>query len=158
MAKAKNWYSRIASLGPCGDEREWAESKQNAKEAWESCDRGDWMLWLVEKISDQQGIPSHRKLVLTACECARLSLKYVTKGDERPRIAIETAERWARRCCDVTIEDVREAAYAAYAAAYAANAAAGAAQRKRILKKCANIVRKRYSLRQILSAARKAGI
>ncbi len=33
-------------------------------------------------------------LVLAACDCAEPALKHVSKGEARPRIAIETARRW----------------------------------------------------------------
>jgi hypothetical protein len=79
------------------------------------------MLWLAAKAN----LCSRQELVLAACECARLSLDKVTPGDDRPRIAIETAEKWARG--EATLEQVRSAAYAAYAAADAADAAADAA-------------------------------
>ena len=85
------------------------------------------MLWIADRI----GVD--RKLVVRAeCDCARTSLKFVPKGEKRPLIAIQTAERWCRG--EATIEEVRSAAYAAYAAdaasasaAYAAYAAAASA-------------------------------
>ena len=92
--------------------------------------------------------------MLVACECARLALPYVPKGEKRPLKAIEVAEAWVRG--EVTIEEVRDvadaadAAYAAYAAdaAYTTYAAcaADAAARKNILAKCADIVRKHYPI------------
>ena len=68
----------------------------------------------------------HRKAIrLAACACARTSLKYVKAGETRPLKAIETAEAWCRG--ETTIEQVREARYAAAAAYAAASAAAYAA-------------------------------
>jgi hypothetical protein len=99
------------------------------------------MLWLLGRLSGKAGSVKRRKLVLCACECARLALKYVPPGEERPRLAIEAAEKWARRE-GPTLDDVHaaadaaadasaasatyaaDAAYAAYAAADAAYAAA----------------------------------
>ena len=100
-----------------------------------------------------------RLLVLAACAVARLALPYVARREHRPRIAIETAERWTQG--RATLEEVRKAAaaatdaaaYAANAAAYAANAAAAAANaaaaadaaaRVKTLSACADIVRKHY--------------
>jgi hypothetical protein len=74
------------------------------------------------------GVP-RKLLVAAACECARLALKFVPEGEERPRKAIEVAEAWCRG--EATPEQVKEAAsasayaahaYAAYASAYAAYA------------------------------------
>jgi len=159
----------LKKLNACNDAVEWAKQFKSLQEAWDNCERGDWMLWLLGKQSGDPYSKSRKKLVLTACKCARLSLKHVPKGENRPLRAIQTAEKWARGDRDVSLQDVRSAAdaadavyaagyaagYAAYAAdaadaadaayaadAYAAYAAADA--RDETLKKCANIVRKDY--------------
>jgi len=159
----------VRKMGACPEAVAWLAEQKNPAQAWRGCERGDWMLWLVGKLAGPVGDPRRKKLVLAACGCARLSLKYVKAGEERPRIAIETAERWAKG--KATIEEVRaaayaaadaayaayaayaaaDAAYAAYAAAYAADvaayaadAAAYAAERAKALKQCASIVRKFY--------------
>ena len=75
--------------------------------------------------------------VWLACASARTTLRYVPVGEDRPRLAIETAERWTRgdateseciAAADATytayVADAgADAAVAAYAAAYAAAAA-----------------------------------
>ena len=131
---------KLKLLNPCDDALDWlSESKSTTpQEAWESCERGDWMLWLLGKLSGikrkNSGI-KRKKLVLATCGCARLVLAFVREGENRPRICIETAEKWARG--KVTLQEVKEskaattaayAAAAAYAAdAYAADAADAAA-------------------------------
>lgn len=58
----------------CSEAMEWVADRTIA-EAWNACERGDWMLWIAAKILD-------RKLVVrAACAVARTSLKYVP-GDE----------------------------------------------------------------------------
>jgi len=120
----------LTELGACLEAVKWARRK-TPERAWEMCKRGDWLLWIAGRL----GVD--RKLfVLVACACARTSLKFVLKGEDRPRIAIETAEAWTRD--EATIEQVQEttaaahaahavhAAHAGYAASspvYAANAA-----------------------------------
>ena len=110
----------------CNEAVEWA-GRKSAKGAWQKCERGDWMLWIAAKA----GI-DRKALVLAACACAEPALKHVRAGDDRPRLAIETARAWCRG--EATIKEVRKAvlaadaaadaaAYAAYAvAAYAADA------------------------------------
>lgn len=128
----------------CAPSLEWLQSRTLA-EVWEQCERGDWLLWLAAKAGVDR-----KRLVMAACACARLALVHVPSGEERPRIAIETAESWCRG--EANIEQVREArrnaaAYAAYAyaaaaaAAYAAADAAYAAARKKSLAKSAELVR-----------------
>ena len=90
--------------------------------AWQLCTDARWMLRAVADVVDRP------RLVLAACACARTVLGRVPEGEDRPRVAIETAERWARG--EAAIEEVQiaaRAAYAADAAAYAAYAAYAAA-------------------------------
>ena len=127
----KNWIKPLKRMDACGDALEWCEHYESLDKAWAVCPRGDWMLWLLGELSDKPESDSHKRLVLTACQCARLALPYVEAGELRPLKAIETAEAWAKGEGNITLEDVRKAAhaaaYAAYAAAYAAHAAAYAA-------------------------------
>jgi len=106
----------LLKLGATCEGFEWAADKP-LQEAWETCHRGDWMLWAAEKVSVDRKL-----LVAAACDCAELALPYVPSDEDRPRIAIETARKWLRG--EATLEEVRAAAYAssAYDAAYAAYA------------------------------------
>lgn len=155
-------HQRLIDLGACEDAVTFASQYPTIGEAWDACERGDWMLWLAAKA----GLCTREQLVLAACACARLALVHVPGGEDRPRIAIETAEAWADG--RAAIDEVRAAADAAYAAAayaddaaayaaadaaaYAAYAAAAAyaddaaavaavAARNRVLRECADIVR-----------------
>ena len=65
-----------------------------------------------------------RRLVRAACACARTVLHHIPKREDRPRVAIETAERWARG--EATRGEVRTARDAAWDAHYAATVAAAA--------------------------------
>ena len=118
---------RLVKMGACEDAVAWVGDR-DITAAWAECDRADWMLWLAGRVV------ARKTVVLAACACARTALRYVLAGEDRPRVAIETAERWARG--EATIAEVRSAAAAAaayaaddaaYAAAYAADAAAYAA-------------------------------
>ena len=109
----------LTELGACSEAVKWAGRKTH-KQAWETCKRGDWLLWIADRFDVDRKL-----LVLAACGCARTVLKYVPVGEDRPRIAIETAEAWTRG--EAMIDQVRSAAYAAAYAAYAAADAASAA-------------------------------
>ena len=147
----KKHIIKLKRLKACQEAIDYAKGFETLQDAWNACERGDWMLWLVGKQSGKPGSKKRKLLVLTACKCARLSLKYVAKGENRPLKAIETAEGWARG--ENTLDEVMSAASAANAASaasaayasYAAAAASAAATAKKdTLKKCANIVRKNY--------------
>ena len=148
----------LADLNACPEAAEWVGDK-DAGEAWTTCERGDWMLWLATEVNIDRKL-----IVLAACDCAEPALKYATS--DAPRIAIETARAWCRD--EATIEQVKDAASAAaYAAAYAAyskashNAAvhaahavyaayaAHAAARAESLKHSADLVRQRIPLEVI---------
>ena len=152
----KDFIQLLKDFNACNDAEEWCtETKGGPQALWNKCERGDWMLWLIGEID-----PDRKRLVLTACKCARLALKCVKKGDNRPLKAIETAEAWANGKKGVSLQDVKDAAayaadaadaaHAAAYAAYAANAANAAAYaadaaddatRTETLKQCADIVR-----------------
>lgn len=135
----------LERLGACREGREWAATQPDAATMWANCPRGDWLLWLwIRKIGDD--IEERKCLVLAACQCARLVLHLTRDPDERPEIAIATAEQWALGDESVTLEDVRYAA-SAVAYAYAAHAAyasayAASVERDRVRRQCADIVRK----------------
>ena len=121
MSKLAN---SLVKLGACAEAVEWA-AKQNGtrQEIWSRCPRADWLLWLAARVASH-GSPEHRQVVLAACACARTVLHLVPSGEDRPRVAIETAERWARGESGVTLEMVAAARVAAEAAAEAASGAA----------------------------------
>ena len=100
----------LTELGACAEAVKWA-GRKTPKKAWETCKRGDWLLWIADKLN-----VGRKLLVLAACACARTALKYVPAGEERPRLAIEAAERWA----DNPTEKNKAAAWAAGDAAWAA--------------------------------------
>ena len=54
------------------------------------------MLEMLGKVSGLPGSDKRRPLVLAACDCARLALPCVPKGETRLLAALEAAERWAR--------------------------------------------------------------
>ena len=108
----------------CDSAIDWCKTQRSISAAWRECKRGDWMLWLLaHKV--EQGSKYHKKIVRVACECARLALKYVPEGEERPRIAIETAEKWSGGMA--TLREVEDAAYAASVYAASADAASASA-------------------------------
>lgn len=156
----KEYIKYLNNLNACSDAVEWSKQFKTSQEAWDKCDHGDWMLWLLGKQCGKPESKSRKKLVLAACKCARLSLKYVPKGEKRPLKAIQTAEKWAKGVVGISLSDVQASAASAERAAEAARwawaDAAWAAARvesvanvtwsaqTKTLKKCANIVRKMY--------------
>jgi hypothetical protein len=124
----RHWTDALVALDACSDAVEWARGYATLDAAWAACDRGDWLLWYVGRISGPSESVSRRRVVMAACACAHTALHLVPSGEYRPRVAIETAERWARGDASCSLDDVRAAAWdAAWAAAGDAGDAAGAA-------------------------------
>jgi hypothetical protein len=129
---------KLKALGACSGTVgavPWVAQQKTPRQAWRDCKRGDWMLWILGRMSGPPESESRRRLVLAACDCAELSLPYVTDDWVRSicEATLEVTRAWAVGA-DATIEQVREervacwrAASAAAYAAYAAHAAAYAA-------------------------------
>jgi hypothetical protein len=165
---AKKFSKLLISLKACEDASEWSYNK-DWKEVYETCERGDWLLWLYQNTNHNK-----RKLVLAAAKCAETVIRLMK--DDRSKKAIEVAIRYGLK--DATEKELKKAAEAAaeaaaaeditkaaaytaaYAAAYAAAAAADDAAydaaaaaaaaaadaaaddvRNKHLKRCADIVR-----------------
>jgi hypothetical protein len=128
--QAQKYAELLAGLGACGEAVAWSKGK-TLEEAWATCERGDWMFWLVAKMVGREGWPTHQEVVLAACAVAETVLKHVPAGEDRPKNAIETTRAWCRG--EATISQVMAAGNAAvfaanicdaaFAAAYAADAA-----------------------------------
>src|SRR5205085_3388088 len=127
--------AKLTSIEACREAVEFAERFDNEQTAWDSCPRGDWMLWLLGRINKSTPWSDGRKPLLgCTLECAE-TVKHLWPEKQKDKIeeAIATLRRWiagtatkeeaqaARRSlCDA---DAADAAYAADAAAYAADAA-----------------------------------
>ena len=70
--------------------RAWSKGR-TWLDAWEQCEDARWMLHAVAS-----GVVDRRLVVLAGCDCARMALSCVPTWDAQPRLAIETAETWAR--------------------------------------------------------------
>jgi len=138
---------KLIELNACQDAREWVGDK-SFPEAWATCERGDWMLWLANAVGHDK-----RQRVLAAGHCANLVRHIMT--DVRSTNAVDVAilfgegkateeQLAADAAAFATAHAAYAAAYAAYAAAAADADAAYAATHVRFdtLKKCADICRR----------------
>lgn len=143
--KSRTHVEQLVSLCACTDAIEFASQFDSLVEAWQACERGDWMLWLVGRMINCEPWSEGRKpLLACALDCAD-TVKHLRGrySDEIGR-AVEVLRQWIRG--EVSTEMAQQvrrdlykfwgmAACAAYAyaadaagaAAYAAGAAAGAA-------------------------------
>jgi hypothetical protein len=99
-----------------------ATKGQSLRVVWNTCSRGDWLLWLAARLEID------RKTLVGACaDVAETALRFVPNTEPRPAACISAIRKWLRD--EITDSELRAAAWAADAAraAYAAYAAAGAA-------------------------------
>ena len=108
----------LASRYACKEAMEWLGDR-DSQQMWAECPRPDWLLWYVNPHVSRQ------ELVLAVCDCAETALINVPAGEDRPRLAIETARSWAIGEADMG--SVKKAASEAYAASYGVTLAAHAA-------------------------------
>jgi hypothetical protein len=94
---------------------QWIEEKniQSLEEAWNTCKRGDWLLWMATKLNVDK-----RRLVLCAALCAHTVIQYMQ--DPRSRNAVRIAFLWGRGKTTYTqLEKAKTNALAAVIAARA---------------------------------------
>ncbi len=113
----------LIDLRACSAARAWAEG-MDLKTAWDTCEHGDWLLWLSGRMADKPGWPTRKAIVSVACDCAELALSYITAGDNRLMECIRVVRAWVRG--EATIDEVRTAHAVAAAATSSAAVAAAA--------------------------------
>jgi len=121
----KHWSTKLEKFSPCTDALEWARKQKSPAAAWKSCQRGDWMLWMLGKLDKSEPYSNERRpLVAIACECSRTAEQWMPQASKD---ALAVVERWAGGDDSVTSDDLSAAESAAEAAARAAAGAAEAA-------------------------------
>jgi len=108
----------IESYSPCEDGLAFVNLCKSYKDAWDTCQRGDWMLWISQKLNVDL-----LKLTTAKALCAN-TVRHLMK-DERSTKAIDVALLFGQG--KATKEELKTAAAAADAAAAASYAAAAAA-------------------------------
>jgi len=60
--------TKLSKINACPDACEWVRLQKNYKEAWQNCDRGDWMLWLAKRLNVDD-----RKFTMAKAMCDKTS-------------------------------------------------------------------------------------
>ena len=47
----KSTIAKLNSMNACSEAVDWLQTKLTFEQAWADCERGDWMLWLLGKLS-----------------------------------------------------------------------------------------------------------
>ena len=107
----KTFIKQLKRYKPCSDAIKYAKKFNSLQKAWDVCERGDWMLWLIGKTCGKPETKSRKKLVYVSCQCARLAWKWTPKEGKN---AIRIAEKYFEG--KATFDEVKAAADAAGAA------------------------------------------
>lgn len=122
----------------------WAKTQSDLYELWNNCHRGDWLLWLANRLKVDR-----KKQMLCAALCAHTVVHLMT--DARSREAVRIAFLWGRgKATDEQLREARGAARAATsadAAAWAATEAADAWAADAAAEAAADDAKKRNQLR-----------
>ena len=143
---AQQFMQLLNDLDACTEAKDWAYGK-SWQEVYNTCHRGDWLLWLYRRSKEYD----FQKLTLAKGLCAN-TVRHLMK-DERSMKAVDAAIAFGKG--EISIDELADAdaravyaagnaAHAAYAAAHAAHAAAdadAADARKENQQKTADIVR-----------------
>src|SRR5690606_33136567 len=89
-----HWSAKLEALGACNEAANYARTFDSFSDAWAACERGDWMLWILDTLSGPPGSDSRRAVVAAAVDCAALARKF-TSGDARK--AFDRCQRTTRR-------------------------------------------------------------
>lgn len=117
-----NLKQQLINLDACKDSINWVGNR-TFEQAYNDCERGDWLIWLYAKTADLTIDANHRLLTLAKALCVN-TVRHLMK-DERSTKAVDVAIAYGEG--GATKEELA-AAYAAAADAYAdADAYAAAA-------------------------------
>lgn len=64
-----NTLRTLADLDACGEALIWLEDQPTWATAWKKCTRGDWMAWLLGRISGEANSPDRQILADTLEAC-----------------------------------------------------------------------------------------
>ena len=68
---SKDHVAYLRSLGACAEAIRYAQNYPSLQTAWDVCERGDWMLWLLGKqITSAPWSEVRKPLLTTALDCA----------------------------------------------------------------------------------------
>ena len=117
----------LHSLGACSDGVRWASKQPDPITAWATCERADWMLWILGRLAGPPDSYSRMRLVCCAAECAETSLQFIHDKGVRDQVkyGLVLLRLYLRGQGDLReARRVLNDAASAYAAAYAAASAA----------------------------------
>lgn len=71
-----NSIEKVRGFDPCLEGWEWLREQKSLKQAWADCQRGDWMLWYLERIKyGEQITPEDKDIWSVVKKCVAIMRK-----------------------------------------------------------------------------------
>lgn len=92
-----HWSEKLKELGACDESIEWAKAQPSAAVAWASCERIEWMTWLMRQLArGGNGSHCHRQATLLACLFSRTATNMIPSPErEGVESILAQVEKWA---------------------------------------------------------------
>ncbi len=105
-----NWIKKLEKTGSCPKGVAWASQYETAQEAWNACNRGDWMLWAWGENCKEDYSKSHKNMVLACVKISKKSIKYIENKEIEKLVkkSLDTTERWAKGEKSVSLKDIED--------------------------------------------------
>jgi len=147
----KTFKDKLEEMNACPEAIDWVGDK-TLKQAWDQCERGDWMMWLAKRCAARlvEHLMTHERSLKALDVADGFSKGKATEHNLKEAAA--AAYHAAYAAYDAAYDagdayddaDAYHAAYAAYGAVNAVNA-----DRDDALKKCADICREMITVEEI---------
>ena len=86
---------QIIDLSPCADGLAFAKSRKfNIVQIWNTCERGDWLIWLLQNTNAWKDKAQKVEVAVACAEHVLVIFENKYSDDKRPRQAIEAAKLW----------------------------------------------------------------
>lgn len=108
-------HEHLISLCACMEAVSWA-SGRTAEQAWQECNRADWMIWWA----GQTSLNRYETVSLTASTCCQRALQSLPGTTPKMPSEIKTAQQWAIHCSEQKRQTIWPAVWVAEAAIWVA--------------------------------------
>jgi hypothetical protein len=107
MKPEEQFRDILIEMEACDEAITWIGNK-TLKEAWEQCERADWMMWLLIKMLDREELPKYKEMVLFLCNALKKDMARLHFIMD-PSLAknLEMAEKWCRNEIVFSKKDIK---------------------------------------------------
>ena len=88
--------TKLKRIGACDDAVEWSKGYDDDQVAWDACERGDWLLWIIGKRLKSKPWSDERKPLVLCCIEVTLTVKHLWPKAQAANLdaAMRTLQKW----------------------------------------------------------------